>query len=342
MYKLFTFLTIIILISGCATNEKQFAGNTHTDAIMDANILLVVSQDQILGLVPPPMQVDQSSIDMAMEHTAVGPAEAIIAVALINIFSSASNLSRMEKLVAPINRRTGDLDFKKELVRKLQEKCIFTTPERITVTETMPKYDEDLLKLDMDIDNDSPTIIIQAGYGFDYNYRVLIIDTAISLWLDNDDPVFRTSTSYYSPPITPFIKTYTPTFGDAALLRVGSKTAEKVHAPNVSLWTKNRANIYREYYAEGIEETANMIVSALSNEHDAQSITESKFTTFVNYHIAQFDDRGGRRNTTDEGRVLAEKNNRMLLATDNGSLSSVYNGPAIKPYKKAKTYRSYR
>jgi hypothetical protein len=342
MYKMLTFLSIILLISGCATNEKKFVGNTHTDSIMDANILLVVSQEKILGLVPPSMQVDQNSVNMAMEHSEAGPAEALIAVALINIFSSASNLSRMEKLVAPINRSTSDLDFKKDLVRKLQEKCIFTTPERITVTDTMPEYDEDLLKLDINIDNDSPTIIIEAGYGFDHNYRVFIIDTAISLWLDNDDPVFKTSTSYYSPPITPFIKTYTPTFGDAALLRIGSKTAEKVHAPNVSLWTKNRANFYREYYAEGIEETANMIVNALSNKHDAQSIAENKFATFVNYHIAQFDNRRGHRSTTDEGRILGEKNNRMLLATDNGSLSSVYKGPVIKPYKKEKAFRRYR
>jgi hypothetical protein len=249
----------------------------------------------------------------------------------------------MEKLVKPINNRVGDLDFKKDLVHKLQEKCIFTTPERIVITDKKPEYDADLLKLITEFDNDSPTIVISAGYGFDSNYRVLIIDTAISLWLDKyDTPAYTTRTSYYSPPITPFIKAYIPTFGDALLLRLKDKIAEKVHKPNISLWSNKRASIYRKYYAEGIEETAKMIVNALSIEHSTQSINKKRIATYIDYHIPQFNDHRGQRDTSSEGRILEEENNRMLLLSGNGSLSSVYNGPVIKPSKKIKTYRRYR
>jgi hypothetical protein len=342
MYKSLSLLTVIILLVGCATTRNQFTGNTHTDAIMDANVLVIVSQDQVLGQVNS-LQIDQGSIDIATKHTGAGPGATIFAVGLINVISQSFSLNRMQNLVKPINDRTGDLDFRKDLVSKLQEKCIFTTPERIVVTDKTPEYDADLLKLITGFDNDAPTIVISAGYGFDSNYRVLIVDTSISLWLDKQDtPAYTTRTSYYSPPITPFIKTYTPSFGDALLLRVNDKITEKVHAPNVSLWSNNRASIYRKYYAEGIEETAKMIVNALSNKIDSQSAAKRKLTTFIDYHIPLFGENITPNNNSDQGRVLEKENDRMLLVADNGSLHSVYNGSLVNPSEKAKTYSRYR
>lgn len=341
MHKIYSLL-LIILLSGCATTQEQLAENNHTDSIVDANIVVFVYQEKIQGQIHPLVVDYNSTIDATKHATVGGPFEAIIATGLINIFSTASEINRMNKLVTSINNRTSDLDFKKDLILKLQEKCIFTTPERIVISNKKPEFDADLIGIIKEFDNDYPTIAVRAGYGFGSNYRVLIIDTAVSLWLDKQStPAYKTITSYYSPPITPFIKAYIPSIGDALLLRINNKIAEKIFAPNLSLWSSNRASMYRKYYTEGINETAKMIVTALTKKHGTQNTRKKQIATYVDYHIPRFN-RENLRDNTKEGRILEEENNRLLLITENGSLSSVYNGPVINPTKMAKDYRWHR
>jgi hypothetical protein len=338
MHKLLSSLFIVLVFSGCASTQMQFAENNHTDAIMDANILVIAPQKQIIGTVPG-TQSSQSAINTAQQHAGLF---GILLVGMFDAIETSNDTKRMHKLVEPVKNKVSDLDFKKDLVRKLQEKCIFTSPDRITISQEIPEYEADLLKILKKLD-DKPTIIISSQYSFDPTYRVFMVDTALSLWLNKTDkPAYTTSTSYYSPPITPFVKKYAHTFGDALLLRVKEKSEENIYAPNISLWSYNRGQTYRKYYAEGIEESVNMIVNALTKRLDLESVTDNKIATYINYHIPQFNKHGLQVSNTTEGRVIQKANNRILLVSSNGSFSSVYSGPVIKPLKKTKTFRQYR
>ncbi|MEW8070384.1 MAG: hypothetical protein AB2792_02425 [Candidatus Thiodiazotropha sp.] len=338
MRKLLSSLFITLVFSGCATTQMQFTENNHTDSIMGANILVITPQKQIVGIVPG-IQSSQTAINTAQEQAGLF---GIFLTGMFDAIETSNDTKRMYKLVEPVKSKASDLDFKKDLVRKLQEKCIFTSPERITISEEVPEFEADLLKILKKLD-DKPTIIISSQYSFDPTYRVFMIDTAISLWLNKTDkPAYTTSTAYYSPPITPFVKKYEHTFGDVLLLRAKEKSEENLYAPNISLWSYNRAQTYRKYYEEGIEESANMIVNALTKKLDLDSLTENKLVTYINYHIPQFNKHGFLINNASEGRVIQKANNRTLLVSRNGSFSSVYSGPALKPLKKVKTFRQYR
>ncbi|MCG8046975.1 MAG: hypothetical protein JAY66_15050 [Candidatus Thiodiazotropha taylori] len=338
MHKLLSSLTIILLLSGCTTTQMQFTENNHTDSVVDANILVITPQKQIVGTVPG-TQSNQTAYNTAQDQAGLF---GIFLVGMFDAIETSNDTKRMYKLVEPVNNKVSDLDFKKDLVRKLQEKCIFTSPERITVSEEVPEYEADLLRILKKLD-DKPTIIISSQYSFDPTYRVFMIDTALSLWLNKTGkPAYTTSTSYYSHPITPFVKKYSHTLGDVLLLQVKEKSEENIYAPNISLWSHNRAQTYRQYYAEGIEESANMIVNALTKKLDLESLTENKLATYINYHIPQFNKHGFQINNTSEGRVIQKAGNRTLLVSRNGSFSSIYSGPVLKRLKKSRTFKQYR
>jgi hypothetical protein len=327
-----------MFLSGCATTQNLFSENNHTDSIMDANILVIVPQEQIVGSVLT-NQSDQSAFNTAHQQAGVF---GTFMVSMFDAIETSNDTKRMHKLVEPVRKKVSDLDFKKDLVSKLKEKCIFTSPERITIVKEAPEFEADLLKILKTMD-DKPTIVISSYYSFDPTYRVLMIDTALSIWLSkSDSPAYTTSTSYYSPPITPFVKGYSVTIGDIFLLRGKEKREETIYTPNISLWSHNRAQTYRKYYAEGIEESTDMIVNALTNKLDHQSISKNSIATYINYHIPQFNKHGLLINNAFEGRIIRKENNRVLLVSSNGSFSSVYSGPVVKPQSKTKSLRHFR
>jgi hypothetical protein len=327
MYRLCFISIILISIAGCATSpERPFTENNYTDAVLDADILVMVSQGQILGTVNE-ASVDQTTINIENQY---GGPFGIFIGGLLDAYMTSKDIQRMNELVKPVQQRVVDLDFRKDLVHALREKCIFTTPERITLVNETPEQKEDVLKLIKKAGN-TPTIVVSARYAFNANYRVFMIDAAVSIWLDKlDAPVYSANTSYYSPPITPFKKTYSPSlgtaFGKALLLQAKEDIEEKLYVPNISLWADDNAAKYRQYYSEGIDESANLIVYALLNKQDRLSVEEKKIAPFVDFHRLQKNVR--------EGRLIKSENNREMILTANGAFSSVYNGPLKERIRK--------
>ncbi|MES9867574.1 MAG: hypothetical protein ABW157_19795 [Candidatus Thiodiazotropha sp. LLP2] len=336
MYQIIVLLlTLMLLLNGCATTQQKTVEIDHTNSVVDANILVIAPQERVIGTVHE-INTDQSTLNSIQGQTGLF---GVMVAGVFDAVRNANAASRMNKRMEPINNITSDLNFKKDLISKLQEKLIFTSPERIRIIEK-PEYQADLIE--MIKQSEGPTIVIQSSYGFDANYRILVMDNHISLWLDkSSSPLYKTTVSYYSKPITPFIIHTTPSLGDALLLRAPDELLSDVYTTNINLWASKRASIYRKHYTEGIKESVNMISEALLNKYDKQSLTNKPISTFVDYHGKPYISWGRRFDHVTVGRVIKEQDNRQWLLSENGDFSTYYKGP-LKKIAKKKSYGRYQ
>lgn len=327
---------VLYLINGCATTQQKIIENNYSDSVFDANILVIIPQDHLIGTVHA-TRSSQTTINTQIQY---GGAFGGLVGGVLDAIHTSASIKKMHNLVAPLNNRVGDLDFKSDFIHKLKDKFIFTTPERIKLVEETPEYEADLIALVKK--TEQPTIVIKISYSLDPNYRTLMMDSVVSLWLEKSGtPSYITTVSYYSPPITQFLSYYSTSLSDALLLRAIDNQETHVYAKNIELWAENRASVFRKYYAEGIEESLNIINEALLNKYDSQNLEKKKVSNFVDYHGKPYISFGRAFDHVTVGRVIKEQNNRLWLLSSDGSFSSYYNGP-VKRTAKNKSTRRYR
>ncbi|MES9992644.1 MAG: hypothetical protein ABW098_11855 [Candidatus Thiodiazotropha sp.] len=242
-------VSLLFLQGGCETTKTTLK-EEYADSIFDTTFFVIIPQDQI--------------IITKYDNNVYKPSNPGIIANLITAYESSKSYKRMLKTIRPLAARVRDLDFGQDYINELKNRLLFTNPNNISYVENPPKNAEEFTTLI----NSAPTstvVILETDYTLDVNYSTFSVNTILSYWdKTKSNPIYKTDISYISKPVS---------------LDHSKQAADRA----LPLWVKDKQRHYRASYRQGIEETANLIATALTERYDYQKLANHEMYTFHDY-----------------------------------------------------------
>ncbi|HEY1267918.1 MAG TPA: hypothetical protein VGH16_11740 [Candidatus Binatia bacterium] len=181
----------VFLAAGCAPPIYVPFKVENTPQTLDTRVYVSISQDEINAFVEP-------------SNLSVGAGGGLL-VALIDAGVNSYRTSRANRLIEPVRKEVGDIDFRGVFLASL-EKTLRALP-----TIQMTKIDSTAKAVsDKDRDNlrkelpETGLLSISTKYELGADFQSFYITTVVSLWLrDAKEATYLARYHYYTPPILP-------------------------------------------------------------------------------------------------------------------------------------------
>jgi hypothetical protein len=253
--KWIVFFSVILLnLQSCATNETVESTNkpsvtSDMETIFDATIIVCIPQDKLLA----------DHINRNIPALTGG-----IIWDFLEENQKSKAYKAMLKTIQPLASNLTHFRFRKGYIHQLKKKAIFTQPDRIIFTHKHPKNKTEV-KAIVDSAPTDNVIFLYTDYKLDISYRSLTVNTMLSVWRKNSlFPSYETFLTYNSEMVT----------FDHSIM---------VIERSLPLWQENNALRYKNAYYEGINESIDLVINALTERHNYETITEDNIFRFFSY-----------------------------------------------------------
>lgn len=217
---------------------------------------------------------------------------------IIDGYETSKSHQAMLKLVAPLQRVTADLDFRRDFALALASYGIVDDPANIQVVADPDMNDSAREKLVAS--SGGPVVFVDIRYELDQSMHSLTVDSGVSLWMSpqSSSSAEQWYLHYQSAPISP---NWSWRSGDLMM----------------PLWTANSARKYRAAYNEGIDETVKMMQLALMGDSVGVPPSQRKPYIYRDYGTQY----------SGKGIVIKAAPDRSIVFSGGGNLYSVSTGP---------------
>jgi hypothetical protein len=181
----------VFFAAGCAPPIHVPFKPEHASRNLDARVYVSIAQDEINAFVEP-------------SNLSVGAGGGLL-VGLIDAGINSYRTSRANRLIEPVRKELGDIDFRGVFLASLEKTLRALPTIQMTNIDSTAKVvsdkDRDRLRNEL---SETGLLSISTTYELGADFRSFYIATTVSLWLrDAKEATYLASYRYYTPPIVP-------------------------------------------------------------------------------------------------------------------------------------------
>jgi hypothetical protein len=238
MPRVLILISILGLLVGCASAPVDVSlKRHHASAARTARVFVVVPQERVTGQIIPTHGGGGYATGRGGLYFCVGH--------MVDLVRNVVAEGEMLDNIAPLQRATADLDFRRDVIAALKSSGVFVNPNSIELVTQAPQTYEQVDAL-IESAGDVPVVVISVFYRLSADYRYLIVKNSINVRLSARGRDVYSSENYYRSKAISLDNSAAP---DAARM--------------MPKWATDGARAFRAAYREGIDETIRIVRLAL-------------------------------------------------------------------------------